>query len=278
MKYKTKISRVSKFGILLVLAAIELCCSNEGEKETPTISAKLPTMVVSGSEGTDFNPLSGQAWIRSMDLVAVGEVVSVSLENSPAFELSGSSYRQVDGCAGIVEPAMEIEVRISHSIHGRAEGNITFRIGTEQVLTFSPRPSVGPEAGSIAWSSPGNPNDSGITPGSTLGFGLRQIPGASGWSAMGEPLFTMMDTESGIVSRFQEVVVEGQDSVRIPQGIEGKTVEELRAMADDDTHDAEAESYRAWMTNLWGSPLFSYGALCSIDQGNTEPELPEDQR
>lgn len=248
----------------MMMSVSLMACDNDVSKHEEA-SNGLPT-IVRGEDSEDATPapVSVCDWAQSGDVLVMGSIANVRLEDSPVV---GS--RRIDGeedltpradCDGLVEGALAIDLDVDEVLwnaDSATPDTFTFYVGRDRWVMFNPYPAAQKSDGSIVWEN-ARPSDLGapLQVGQRVGVLAHAVPGmdADGqetedeqWSLLGESMF-YVDAQDRVV--FQKDTSETQG---IPVNEETLTLEGLTdTLAGCDAVSTVAKARQAQMNRMWG--------------------------
>lgn len=253
---------------LMAVAWVVACtahgCTPTSTTDVTDVSGDLPSVAITADAEED-PPISVCDWAQSGDLLIVGDISAVRLENRPVV---GS--RWIDGkedltprgtCDGVVEGALAIDLNRTTTLWSAEdlkEHDITVYVGRDRWAMFNPMPVEQKADGSIVWQD-ANYGDvgQGLKIGQRVGLLARAVKGmgpdgepleTTQWSVLGEPMF-VIDEENRVV--FQKHTEETGQSGPID-------VKDLRwndfidALKNCGDVSETAVKRRATMDRMWG--------------------------
>lgn len=255
---------------LLLLSLASTACVSEATRPAAAPAPVRPPLPVMVSEG-DCSPLEAPdpcTWALSTDAVVVGQLVAVRPLESPAVvtRMVGQPARAQrelrTSCEGVVNPGLELELRVERTLHGKLSGTVKVRMGKAQAMLLNPLPQRG-AGGQVAWQPMGTGAGSPLVAGQRLGLALHYVPEHGAWSIMGEPLFAPVAEGAGEVVRFQSATADCFEPP--PAALEGRTLAEMAQVLASCTSAkaSKAPQRHARVWNTWGqNPEQSVAGVC----------------
>ena len=210
-------------------------------------------------------------WLRAVDAVAIGTVVSVDAVRVPSFSNYGRgetplSYNESNSCPGEVYPAVDVVLENVVWATGSGPGTATIRIASGILALWSPGLLLDGNEDPY-WAS-----ERGITVGSTIGVGANQLTlgKESLWTMTEIPPFTF--SKEGLVLHAQD----GSCGLRYPDGFAGTAYANLLEAAGNcgNEPDDVAAAFHADYLAQQVQPVNRYGARCAWDEA--PPSCSED--
>jgi len=186
--------------------------------------AGLPSLLGTGDCGRVEEPAIC-TWALSADAIVTGELVALRPAPSPAWIPCSSPDGALrvlsnEPCPGILEYALDLEVRVTEVLHGVVPApNIFVRVGAEELAVWRPLPRVGPRA--VEWWGEGDR----LVPGLMLGLVLHWAADWNRWLLHGEPLLQIEETDGPVIDVQEHARA---CTASTPSGLDGMGLERLR--------------------------------------------------